>query len=62
VKPNVSGKGLFFLTLVLTLGYTTVTGLLDRIYLEIPELAGAHDVRVIVAEAVIGAIRRPAAA
>jgi AcrR family transcriptional regulator len=60
VRSDVSGKGLFFLTLVLTLGYTTVTSLLDRIYLEIPELAGVHDVRVIVAEAVIGAIRRPA--
>jgi TetR/AcrR family transcriptional regulator len=62
VRSGVSGKGLFFLTLVLTLGYTTVTGLLDRIYLEIPELVGAHDVRIIVAEAVIGAIRRPAGA
>jgi TetR/AcrR family transcriptional regulator len=60
VRPGISAEGLFFLTLVLTLGYTTVTGLLDRIYLEIPELAGDHDVRVIVAEAVIGAIRHPA--
>jgi TetR/AcrR family transcriptional regulator len=60
VRPGISAEGLFFLTLILTLGYTTVTGLLERIYLEIPELAGAHDVRVIVAEAVIGVIRNPA--
>jgi TetR/AcrR family transcriptional regulator len=63
VRRGISAQGLFFLTLVLTLGYTTVTGLLDRIYLEIPELAGDHDVRVIVAEAVVGTIRnRPGVA
>lgn len=56
VKHDLTAEGVFFLTIVLTVGYTTVIGLLDRLHLEVPELAVPHDVREIVADAVIGAI------
>lgn len=56
VRSGISAEGLFFLTLVLTIGYTSMTGLLDGIHLDVPELRQPHDVVALVADAVVGAI------
>lgn len=59
-RRDISAEGIFFHTLVLTLGYTTIAGLLGNFHLDVPELGGRPDLKRHVAELVVASIRPPA--
>lgn len=56
-RRDVSAEGIFFHTLVLTLGYTTIAGLLGNFHLDVPELEARPDLRHHVAKLVVASIR-----
>ncbi len=58
-RSDRSAEGVFFLTLVTSLGYTTMGSLLDYIQLDVPEIDRGEDIAEIVASVVVGSLRRP---
>ncbi len=60
IKDDVTPEKLYFMTLVNTVGYTTLTDFVGRMHLDVTEVCGTRDVRLIVADAVIGAVIRHA--
>lgn len=55
-KANVTVDRLFFITFVNTVGYTTLTDFVARMHFEKDEVCGSHDIRLEVAEAVVGSV------
>lgn len=56
-RSNRSPEGVFFLALVVSLGYTTMGRLLGYIALDVPELQPDGDIVEIVADIVVGSLR-----
>ena len=56
IRKNISAEGLFFHTLVVTVGYLTISSLLDPFHLTVSELTGEVDLRATIADFVVGAV------
>jgi AcrR family transcriptional regulator len=57
IKPDVSAEGVLFLTMIVTLGYTTMTTLLGPTTFIVPELASDVDIAAKVADIVTASVR-----